>query len=168
MATESTATETESQPADGVTPEATVTQPAEDTFKSEESKAAVLADLMKERAARKELEERLQKIDDEKLSELERAQKAASEAETALAEITRQNLINSRALAKGLPADLAGFITGTDEATVDAQIDTLMSKIAAPRTPAPDPSQGPRPQVADPDAEFNTYAALLNLPSPRK
>jgi len=137
----------------------------------EPGKRALDAERTARKAAEKaasEAQAKLQEIEDAKLSEIDRAQKAAAEAQARLADITRQNLVNSRALAKGLPADLTGFINGEDEASVDAQIDTLLARINAPRTPAPDPGQGPRTPTPSVDAEFAQYAAALNLPASRK
>jgi len=65
------------------TPDKTETTPADDTFKSEESKQAVLADLAKERDRRQSLESRLAELE----AEAEKARKAQmSESERALAE----------------------------------------------------------------------------------
>jgi len=143
----------------------------DDETLGEPGKRALDAERTARKAAEKaasEAQAKLQEIEDAKLSEIERAQKAAAEATAALADITRQNLVNSRALAKGLPADLTGFITGTDEADVDSQIDTLMARINAPRTPAPDPGQGARTTSSSTDAEYAQYAAALHLPTSRK
>jgi hypothetical protein len=105
--------------------------------------------LAAERAARAAAEKaaagykaQLDQIEQANLSEIEKAQKQAADAQSELAAITRQNLVNSRALAKSLPADLVEFITASDEAEVDKQIDTLLARVKAPTTPKPDPNQG--------------------------
>lgn len=47
------------------------------------------------------------------------------------------------AVEHGVPADLREFLTGTDQETLKAQAEKLIAaKPTAPRTPAPDPSQG--------------------------
>lgn len=101
-----------------------------------------------ERTARKAAEKsaaalkaRLDEIEQANLTELEKAQKAAAEAQAALADVTRQNLVNRVALAKGVPADLAEFLTGDTEDEVAAKADLLLSRLNAPTTPRPDPSQ---------------------------
>jgi len=61
-----------------------------------------------------------------------------------------------------------------DSAAVAAAVaDLVKSKpyLAAqggPRTPAPDPSQGPRTPPSGDDAEYAQYAAVMKLPSTRK
>lgn len=101
-----------------------------------------------ERSARKAAEKtaaalkaRLDEIEQANLTELEKAQKAAADAQAALADVTRQNLVNRVALAKGVPADLAEFLTGDTEDEVAAKADLLLSRLNAPTTPRPDPSQ---------------------------
>lgn len=139
-----------------------------DEFKSPESKQAVLADLAKARAEARAAKEQLQAIEDANLSELEKAKKAATEAASRLAEFESANLRQRVALDKGLPASLVSRLQGTTEDEVAADADALLALIKAPRSPAPDPGQGPRPVTPDADAEYAAFAARLNLPSSRK
>ena len=121
---------------------------AEDTFKSEHSKQSVLADLAKERDERKALQARLDEIETANLSELEKAQKVASETQAQLAALTQENLRNSVALSKGVPADLVPFLTGDTEEALGTQADTLLARLNAPTTPKPDPTQGSKAAAA--------------------
>ena len=110
-------------------------------------KKALAAERDARKAAEKasaDLKAKLDQIEKANLSELEKAQLAAKEAQDQLAEITRQNLRNSVALAKGVPADLAEFLTGDTEDELNAKADTLLARLNAPTTPLPDPSQGAR------------------------
>lgn len=152
----------------GETPTTPVVDAAVDEFKSPESKQAVLADLAKARAEARAAKEQLQAIEDANLSELEKAQKAASEAASRLAEFESANLRQRVALDKGLPASLVSRLQGTTEDEVAADADALLALIKAPRSPAPDPGQGPRPVIPDADAEYAAFAKALKLPSSRK
>lgn len=107
--------------------------------------------LRAEREARKTAEDKaaslqaqLDEIEKANLSELERAQREAAEAKAALAEQTRAGLINKVALDKGVPADLAGLLSGDSEEEIAAKADVLLAHIKdpAPRAPIPDPTQG--------------------------
>jgi len=124
--------------------------------------------LKEERAARAAAEKtaagykaELDKIAEANLSEIEKAQKAAADAQAELAAISQQNLVNSRALAKGLPGELTAFITGADEAAVDAQIDTLLAKLnVTPTTPRPDLTQSSTRDTGKggtPEADFAKF-----------
>jgi uncharacterized protein (DUF885 family) len=105
--------------------------------------------LESERAARKAAEKsaadlaaKLKAIEDANLSEIEKAQKAAADARAELDRISKENLRNSVALAKGVPADLVQFLNGDTEDDLNAQADTLLARLnAAPTTPKPDLSQ---------------------------
>lgn len=106
--------------------------------------------LRAERETRKALEKQLadaQKVikdaEAASLSELERAQKEAAEAQTLLAQAQREALVSRVALEKAVPADLIQFLTGADEEAVAAQADLLVERLnKAPASPKPDPSQG--------------------------
>lgn len=107
--------------------------------------------LTAEREARKTAEKavadlaaKLKAIEDANLSELDKAKREAEESRTALANVTRENLRNSVALTKGLPADLAQFLTGDTADALTAQADTLLARLNTPTTPKPDLSQGAR------------------------
>lgn len=108
-------------------------------------KKALAAEREARKAAEKsaaELQARLDEIEAAKLSELERAQKAAQEAQAQLEALSRQNTRNAVALAKGVPADLVEFLTGDNEEELSAKADVLLSRLNAPTTPRPDPTQG--------------------------
>lgn len=101
-----------------------------------------------ERAARKAAEKsandalaRLKLIESAQLSDLERAQREATEAKDALATLTRQALRDRVALTKGVPADLADFLSGDTEDEIAAKADVLLARLNAPTTPRPDLSQ---------------------------
>jgi len=105
--------------------------------------------LAAERAARKsaetaaaDLQAKLDKIEQANLTELEKAQRAATEARAQLEQITRQNTRNAVALTKGVPADLVEFLTGDTEEQIAAKADVLMARLNAPKTPLPDATQG--------------------------
>ena len=89
-----------------------------------------------------ELAARLKEFEDAKLTELERANNAAAEAAAELARLRAENVRATVALSKGVPADLIEFLTGETEEEVAAKADLLLSRLNAPGTPKPDPSQG--------------------------
>lgn len=95
------------------------------------------------------------------MSDLERAQAEAREAREQLAKVTTQNLRNSVALAKGVPADLVEFLTGDTEDEIAAKADVLLSRITpvAP-TPKPDRSQGAK-GAPQPSSTADQFAAAL-------
>lgn len=128
-----------------------------------------------------ELQAQLDKIAEANLSELEKAQKAAqqaaSDAATARTEALRYRLaaaygIDTKPGEDEAPSDADTFLTGADEASMTLQAQRYAARLAgvnppAPRTPAPDPSQGPRPSSApSEDAEFARYAERMNLKLP--
>lgn len=99
--------------------------------------------LKAERDARKALEAQLKEYQDRDKTELQRAQDAATEAQSQLAQIQAQNLRNEVALSKGLNVELVQFLTANTADELGAQADLLLSKLgASPATPKPDPSQG--------------------------
>lgn len=106
--------------------------------------------LTAERDARKqaerknaEYEARLKEIEDANLSELEKAQREASEARETVAKIQRENDRNRVALEKGVPSDLIEFISGETAEDMAAKADLLISRLnASPSTPKPDRTQG--------------------------
>ena len=78
----------------------------------------------------------------EKLTELERAQKAAKEASERLAEYEKTTMRQKVALDAGLPAALVARLQGDDEESLIADAESLMALLNTPTTPKPDPSQG--------------------------
>lgn len=129
--------------------------------------------LADERAARKaaeksaaELKARLDKIEAANLSDLERAQKAAQDAQAELERVTRENLRNTVALAKGVPADLAPFLNGDTEDDLNAQADTLLARLNAPTSPRPDPTQaagGGEPHALNSDGLERALKSKLGI-----
>ena len=134
-------------------------------YASDHSKHAVLADLTREREARKAAEARLKEIEDANLSEIEKAQRDAEEYRSKLASLQVENARSRIALEKGVPSDLIEFIVGEDEEQMAAKADLLMSRLnSTPSTPKPDFTQGasgtPAPATR-PGAD--TFAAGVRL-----
>lgn len=124
--------------------------------------------LTAEREARKaaeksatDLKAKLDEIEQANLSELEKSQRAAKDAQDQLAELTRQNLRNSVALAKGVPADLVDFLTGDSEDELNKKADVLLSRLSAPTTPRPDLSQGSKGS-SGPQSTADQFAEVIS------
>lgn len=154
----------ETQEPTGETPEPEQEPQEQDEFKSEESKKAVLADLAKEREAKRELQAKVEEYEQAKaeaekakLSDIERAQTEAQEA-TGRAEKAEKELLRvSIASTHGITDkdDIELFLTGADEDTLTRQAKRLAERQSAsgPTNPKPDPSQGPKGEEAATDAE---------------
>lgn len=135
-------------PADQEAPE----QVREDQHEGDEQelgeggKRALTAEREARRAAERELSEAraaLKEIEDAKLSELERAQRDAQEARDELAALRVENTRYQVVTAKGVPAELAEFITGDTEEEMAAKADLLLARLSSsPSTPKPDRTQG--------------------------
>ena len=131
----------------------------EEGYASAYSKQSVLADLAKEREARKGLEAQLKEIEDAKLSELERAQRDAQEVREQLAALRVENTRYQVVQAKGVPAELAEFITGDTEEEMAAKADMLLARIpSSPTTPKPDRTQGASSGNARPMSNAELFA----------
>lgn len=137
--------------------EATTTEPtattteAEPTTTTQELGDGGIKALQAERDARKAAEKtaaeyaaKLKAFEDAKLSDLEKAQNAANESAAELSKLRSENIRNTVALSKGVPADLVEFLTGDTEEAVAAKADLLLARLNAPTSPRPDPSQGPK------------------------
>jgi len=106
--------------------------------------------LQTEREARKQAEQQaaalkaqLDAISSEKLSDLEKAQKAEADARQAAAAAAQEALRYRYAAKHGISdEDAALFLTGSDEDAISAQAARLAAKSAAPKTPMPDLTQG--------------------------
>lgn len=151
-------------------PEATPAAPAADAATKAEAPTPAATDteaplgvagqkaLAAEREARaaaekaaKELQARLDAIESEKLSDVERARKEAQAAQEAAAKATAEALRYRYAAKYGISdEDAETFLTGSDEATIAAQAERL-KELTAPKAPASgevkprlatDPSQG--------------------------
>lgn len=108
----------------------------------------------------KALKARLDELEAANLSELEKAQRAANEATARLAEYEKTTIRQRVALTKGVPADLVDRLRGDTEDEIAADADALMALVSAPKTPRPDPSQGPRSTASGSTAD--QFAAALN------
>ena len=108
-----------------------------------------------------EAAKRLKEIEDRDLSELQKAQRDREEALARLQEIEKEAVRNRVALAKGLPAEIAATLNGSNEEELAAHADRLIAWRAnvPPTTPRPDPGQGPRPTTpqGEEDAEYARY-----------
>lgn len=121
-------------------------QPSPEDHLGDAGKRALAAERDARKAAERQLSEaaaRLKEIEDANLSEIEKVKRDADEARTQLAALQRESTRSRVALEKGVPSDLAEFITGDDEQQMAAKADLLMSRLnSAPSTPKPDYTQG--------------------------
>lgn len=128
-------------------------------------KRALSAEREARRAAERELSEAraaLKEIEDAKLSELERAQRDAQEAREELAALRVENTRYQVVQTKGVPAELAEFITGDTEEEMAAKADLLLARLpASPSTPKPDRTQGASDGNARPVSNAEAFAAAL-------
>lgn len=140
--------------------------PAETT----EPKPTETVDYWKQRARQNEAQakanadaaKRLKEIEDRDLSELQKAQRDREEALTRLASMEQEAVRNRVALTKGLPADIASVLSGSNEEELSAHADALLAWRGnqTPPAPRPDPGQGPRPTSPD-QAEAAEYARFF-------
>jgi uncharacterized protein (DUF885 family) len=147
------------EPAELPTPE----QPKSPAEPPAEPKPTETVDYWKQRARQNEAQakanadaaKRLKEIEDRDLSELQKAQRDREEALTRLQEIEREALRNRVALAKGLPAEIAATLNGSNEEELAAHADRLIAwrSNLPPTTPRPDPGQGARPTTPELEAE---------------
>ena len=105
--------------------------------------------IQSERDARKaavkradDLAAELKAIKDAQLSDDDRAKQEAASTAAELAELRTDANRKTVALEKGVPAELLQFLTGGTKEDMEAQAETLISLINAPKTPKADPSQG--------------------------
>lgn len=87
---------------------------------------------------------RLKEVDDEKLSEVERAKRDAEEATRELDKLRKDSLRKTVALNAGLPAKWVSRLQGDSEEELAADAAEILADLNKTRKPAPDPSQGPR------------------------
>jgi len=156
----------ESADQDGGAEKPTETAPGEDENEDDNpdargSKRAVLKDLATERdkrqaaeAARDELQERLDAIDREKMTELQRAQADLEKANARIAELeaaeterAREQLVTKVLSEAKLPAEMADRLRGETEEELAADAKTLAAALGFDRKPV-DPSQGQETQRA--------------------
>lgn len=141
------------------------------------SKRAVLKDLAAERdkrqaaeAARDELQERLDAIDREKMTDLERTQADLEKANARIAELEaaatareREQLVSKVLTEAKLPAEMADRLRGETEEELAADAKTLAAALGFDRKPV-DPSQGQGTQrAATPMTLQQATDARLNI-----
>ena len=152
------------------TPAPTEGAPKSEEFKSEESKRAVLADLAKERDARKALEARFEKLGeafgvkspDGGKTDIEQLTERLTNHESELAKEREARWRAEIANEKGLTPTQAARLKGKTREELTADADVLVAdfgitpgKPAAQAVPRPDPAQGARPGVSDIDGEID-------------
>lgn len=137
----------------------TTSEPKSDDFKSEESKKAVLADLAKERDARKALEARFEKLGEafgvskpeNGKTDIDQLTERLSKHEEELATERQARWRAEVAHEKGLTEAQAARLQGTTRDELASDADSLKELFtaapAASGTPKPDPSQGARGPV---------------------
>ena len=137
--------------------------PAESTADlGDPGKKAIEAERRERKAAERKaatLQAQLDELNAANLTELERAQRAANEATARLAEYEKTTIRQRVALNKGVPADLVDRLRGDTEDEITADADALMALVGAPKSPRPDPSQGPRATASGTTAD--QFAAAL-------
>lgn len=109
----------------------------------------------------KALQAQIDEINAAKLSDVEKAQKAAADATSRLALYETTVLRQKVALEKGVPAALVGRLVGITEDEIAADADALLALVNAPTSPKPDPSQGPRNANA-PVTPAQEFASFIN------
>lgn len=143
-------------------PEPTQGDPAEEPL-GEGGKKALQAERERAKAAEQqaaEFKKRLDEIEAANLSDLEKAQKQAQEAQEAAAKATADALRFRVAAKHGISdedADL--FLTGTDAETLEKQAARLVDR--TPTAPRPDPSQGGRGEPAK-GSTADQFAAAIS------
>lgn len=112
----------------------------------EGGKKALSAEREARKAAEKtaaELKAKLDEIEQANLSDLEKAQQAATAAQERLAEIESKALRQKVAIEKGVPAKWVDRLRGSTEEELAADADLILADIQqSPTTPKPDLSQG--------------------------
>jgi Xaa-Pro aminopeptidase len=96
------------------------------------------------------------------LTELERFKKEAEELRAANSKAELDAIRYAVALDKGIPANLAGRLQGTDRESIEADADALAELVTVkPGQVRPDPSQGPKSTVGKqtPGAVFAAHLA---------
>lgn len=130
-------------------------------------KDAVLADLAKERSAKKAAERQLSELT-KRLQEFEDRDKTESQKLTERAEMAERELNKTRAealrarvgLAKGLPADLVERLRGETEDELSADADSLLA-LVTPGRPRGDVDQGVRGDGTAPQMSPTQAADLI-------
>lgn len=176
---------TNSNPAGGATPPAPTPEPtatptparpdgvsdAEWSALGDPGKAALVRVRAEAAQAASELAALRKEIEDSKKTAEQRIADDLKAARAAAAENAAKALRYEVAAQAGIPLALASRLTGSTREEIAADAETLKTIIPAgatpPRTPLPDPSQGPRPTDTT-DAEYEQFAAAMKLPTIRK
>lgn len=164
--------ESTNTPTDGATPP--VDPSLDDAGLGDAGKRALAAEREARRAAEAQTAALRKQIEDATKTAEQRATDDLRAAQAEAAANGAKALRYEIAAETGLPLALASRLTGSTREELAADAETLKTLIPVgatpPRTPAPDPSQGPRPvdPAATEDAEFQQFAAAMKLPSPRK
>lgn len=120
--------------------------------------------LAEERKARKAAEKlaadreaKIREFEDRDKTDLEKAQASAAAAEKRAVELEARAIRAEVVAEKGVPANLAKFVSGATREELEAAADELMAAIPAaqqkPGTPKPDPGQGARGKDSAPTVE---------------
>jgi len=130
--------------------------------------------LQAEREARRQAEKdaaafkaQLDALEAEKLSDLEKAQKAAADAQAAAAEAQREAMRYRLAAQHGISQEDAEiFLTGGTEEAMAAQAARLAARVQEPKSPKPDLTQGGgqgTPPALNSDALTESLKAAVGL-----
>lgn len=104
----------------------------------------------------------LDRLKAEQMSDLERAQAEADALRNEVSALRLSEARKSVALAKGLPPALVERLRGDTEEDMAADADALLALVSAPRTPSPDPTQGPQGAAPmTPEQQFVAFAQTL-------
>lgn len=149
-------------PDDGETPQ----RERADGFKSDESKASVLADLRREREARQALEAKVREFDDKGKSESERLTARLADAEKRAETAEGKALRFEVASAKGLTHAQAKRLVGSTKDELEADADELLETFggtdrkAPTRRPVENLRGGSDPDEEPEETDPNKLAAL--------
>lgn len=154
MADETTTTEAAEETAPATEEAATepTTQETEQPDKAELDRIRAALNKANKEAEKLRLEKK--EREDAQLSEIEKARRDADEAARELATLRRDSLRQKVALDVGLPAKWVGRLQGDSEEELAADAASILADLNKPRTPAPDPSQGPRTNAMSEDDQF--------------
>lgn len=161
--TDTAAPEMDAPPADDAP--APPAEPSTDQFKSEESKARVLADLKRERGQRQQLEARLKEFEDAQKSDSEKLTDRLTEAETRALTAERELMRLQVATAKGLTATQAKRLVGDTIEELENDADEILAAFTPaasdqPAAPKRRPSElvpGAVP-TAEPEPDYDAIA----------
>lgn len=140
-----TATTTDQGTDTATVAEPTQPEATEDNNLGDAGKKALDAERRRAATAEREakaLKARLDEIEQSNMTELDKAKKAATEAQAQLQEYQLTALRQRVALEKGLPAELVDRLRGDNESDISADADALLALVSAPRSLRPDPTQG--------------------------